>query len=288
MKVGFVGLGVMGGHMARHVAQQHELTVFDVDPTRVEAVNAAAAAASVAEVGSSSEVVLLSLPTSQIVESVTIGENGLLSSLGEGSTVIDMSTTEPAITRRLALTLAERKIDFLDAPVSGGEGGAREATLSIMVGGPPEVFFRFKALLQTMGASVVHIGETGAGGVAKLINNMIVGATFAVVAESFALGEKSGLDLATLYAAIKGGWAGSAVLNVAAPGIIARDFTPGGTVDLHFKDIGYALALARENNVPTPMTALTDELFKAARASGRGGKAQQVIIELWEDVLGLR
>ena len=287
MKLGFIGLGVMGGHMARNLSGEHGLVVFDVDRAKVDAVVGVTAASGVAEVGSQSNVVLLSLPTSVIVEEVATGADGLISTLSSGKTVIDLSTTEPVVTQRIAKALAERRIDFLDAPVSGGEGGAREATLSIMVGGDEEVFGRHRPILEIIGGSVVRVGDTGAGGVAKLVNNMIVGSAFTVIAEAFALGKKCGLDPSTLYDAIKGGWAGSAVLNVAVPGIIKRNFEPGGSIDSHFKDMGYALALARTHNVPTPMTAVTDEIFKIARASGRGPKAQQVIIQLWEELLGL-
>jgi 2-hydroxy-3-oxopropionate reductase len=289
MQVGFIGLGIMGGHMARHLAGRYELTVFDVDAAKIAALEAAGArgAASVTDVGAACDLVLLSLPSSEIVERVVTGDGGLLSSMRSGGAVIDTSTTEPTVTKRVAAKLAERGIGFLDAPVSGGEGGAKAAKLSIMVGGPVELFDRYKPVLEVMGPSVVRVGDVGAGEVAKLVNNMIVGSAFAVIAESFALGRKMGLDLEQLYHAIRGGWAGSAVLDVAAPGIVARNFTPGGSVDVLFKDLGYALSLARSQNVPTPMTAMVDEIFKAARASGRGPKAQQVIIQLWEELLGL-
>ena len=287
MKLGFIGLGVMGGHMVRHLTDKYEIVVFDVDRAKIDAATGASAASSVADVGSQADVVLLSLPTSVIVEEVATGADGLMTTLSSGNAVIDVSTTEPVVAQRIAEALAERKIDFLDAPVSGGEGGARNATLSIMVGGDEEVFGRHKPILDIIGGSVVRVGDTGAGGVAKLVNNMIVGSTFAVIAEAFALGKKCGLDPLMLYDAIKGGWAGSAVLNVAGPGIVRRDFKPGGSVDQIFKDIGYALSLARTHNVPTPMTAVTDEIFKTARASGRGQQAQQVIIQLWEELLDL-
>ena len=287
MKLGFIGLGVMGGHMVRHLTDKYEIIVFDVDRAKIDAATGASAASSVADVGSQADVVLLSLPTSVIVEEVATGADGLMTTLSSGNAVIDVSTTEPVVAQRIAEALAERKIDFLDAPVSGGEGGARNATLSIMVGGDEEVFGRHKPILDIIGRSVVRVGDTGAGGVAKLVNNMIVGSTFAVIAEAFALGKKCGLDPLMLYDAIKGGWAGSAVLNVAGPGIVRRDFKPGGSVDQIFKDIGYALSLARTHNVPTPMTAVTDEIFKTARASGRGQQAQQVIIQLWEELLDL-
>lgn len=304
MKVGFIGLGIMGGHMARHLAGRYGLTVYDVDAAKIAkleaavpaghrarsgagSTNGARGAASVAAVGATCDLVFLSLPSSDIVESVVTGEGGLMSSMGSGGAVIDTSTTEPTVTKRIAAKLAECGIGFLDAPVSGGEGGAEAAKLSIMVGGSAELFDRYKPVLEVMGQSVVRVGEVGAGEVAKLVNNMIVGSTFAVIAESFALGKRMGLDLEQLHQAIRGGSAGSAILEVAAPAIVARDFTPGGSVDILFKDLGYALSLARSQNVPTPMTAMVDEIFKAARASGRGPQAQQVIIQLWEELLGL-
>jgi 2-hydroxy-3-oxopropionate reductase len=294
MKVGFIGLGIMGGHMARHLAAAHDIVVYDVDAARMEAVTSAEgvrpgtrAAGSIAELGSVCDTVLLSLPSSQIVEAVATGEGGLSESLTAGALVIDTSTTEPTVTKAIAGALARKEIGFVDAPVSGGEGGAKAASLSIMVGGPQGLFDRARPLLEVIGRSVVRVGDVGAGEVAKLVNNMIVGSTFCVIAESFALGKKMGLDPGVLYDAIRGGWAGSAVLDVAAPGIVERNFVPGGSVDVLFKDIGYALSLARQNNVPTPITALVDEVFKTARASGRGPQAQQVIIQLWEDLLKL-
>lgn len=304
MRIGFIGLGIMGGHMARHLAGRYGLTVFDVDAAKIAKLEAAvpaggpapsgtgpstgaSGAASVAAVGAACDLVLLSLPSSEIVESVVTGDGGLLAHMDPGGAVIDTSTTEPTVSMRIAARLAERGIGFLDAPVSGGEGGAMAAKLSIMVGGPEELFERYEQVLTVLGPSVVRVGEVGAGEVAKLVNNMIVGSAFAVIAEGFALGKKMGLDPEQLYQAIRGGWAGSPVLDVAVPGIVARDFTPGGSVDVLFKDLGYALSLARSQNVPTPMTAVVDEIFKAARASGRGPQAQQVIIQLWEDLLGL-
>jgi len=280
--------------MARHLAGAHDIVVFDVDEAKMTAVTSGEgvragtrAAESLTELGSECDVVLLSLPASPIVEAVVTGAGGLIETLAAGSLVVDTSTTEPAITLALAATLEAKGIGFIDAPVSGGEGGAKAAKLSIMVGGPEDLVERARPLLEVIGASVVRVGDVGAGEVAKLVNNMIVGSAFGVIAESFALGKKMGLDPKVLYEAIRGGWAGSAVLDVAAPGIVERNFVPGGSVDVLFKDIGYALSLARQNNVPTPMTAVVDEIFKAARASGRGPQAQQVIIQLWEDLLGL-
>ena len=284
----------MGGHMARNLATSQPVVVFDVDQSKIDAVVSAEGvqdgtrgASSLAELGAACDIVLLSLPSSEIVRAVVTGEGGLAGAMAQGSLIVDTSTTEPTVTVQLDQELRERGIGFVDSPVSGGEGGAKAATLSIMMGGPEELCERVRPLLDVIGGSAVRVGDIGAGEVAKLVNNMIVASTFSVIAESFALGKKMGLDPKVLYEAIKGGWAGSAVLNVAGPGIIERNFVPGGSVDVLFKDMGYALSLARKNNVPTPMTAMADEIFKTARASGRGPKAQQVIIQLWEDLLGL-
>lgn len=286
-KIGFIGLGVMGGHMARALSDRFTVIAFDVDESKTAAQEGAVHADSVAEVGEKADVVLMSLPSSEIVEAVVTGSGGLMGVLADGNAVIDTSTTSPAVSRRIASELSRNGVAFLDAPVSGGETAARDASLAIMVGGPEDTVARYRPILEVIGTSVVRVGDTGAGGVAKLVNNMIVGAEFAVIAEGFALAEKNGLDLQELYQAIRGGWAGSRVLDVAAPGILERNFTPGGSIDVLFKDIGYALQLARMDNIPVPMTAMTDEVLKTARASGRGPYAQQIIIEMWESLLGI-
>ena len=273
--------------MARHLSERHTLVAYDIEPARVSALDRATPATTIREVGESADIVLLSLPSSEIVREAVLGGDGLLPVLKADSVVIDTSTTEPTVSQAIARALEAKGIHFMDAPVSGGEAAARDARLSIMAGGDEAVFERYRPILETIGTSVVRVGDVGMGGVTKLVNNMIVGATFAVIAEGFALGKANGIDPKVLYEAIKDGWAGSTVLDVAAPGIIERNFEPGGTINLLFKDIGYALSLARTHNCPVPMTAAADEIFKAARASGRGGKAQPVIIELWEDLMGL-
>ena len=284
-KVGFIGLGIMGGHMARNLSKKFDVTVFDIDAKRVAEQEKATKASSIRQIGESTDVIFLSLPTSEIVRSVICGPEGLIHFLKAGQTVIDTSTTEPAVSRAVAKTLAEKGVKFMDAPVSGGEGGARDAVLAFMVGGDPVVFEKYKPMIQAMAKSVVRVGDVGAGGVTKLVNNMIVGAAFSIIAESFALGMKNGIDPKVLYEAIKDGWAGSTVLNVAAPGIIQQNYKPGGTIDILFKDIGYALSLARSQNVPVPVTAIVDEVFKVARASGHGPYAQQIITQMWEKLL---
>jgi 2-hydroxy-3-oxopropionate reductase len=201
--------------------------------------------------------------------------------------VADTSTTEVTIVKALASELKERGIDFSDAPVSGGEKAAKDGTLSFMIGAKEAVFSIIKPYCGAMGASVVRLGDVGAGQTAKAVNQMIVGAAFAVIAESFSLGVKNGLDPKTLYEAIKGGWAGSKVLDVAATDMISHEFKPGGTVDIHWKDLGYALSLSKDTDAPVPVTALVHEIFKAARAKGDGKKSQPAVVRLWESLLSI-
>lgn len=287
VRVGCIGLGVMGGNMARHIAESFEVVVFDTDPAKTGALPGLKTAESVAELARAVDAVVLSLPGSNVVRTVALGPDGLRGNLEAGTVVIDLSTTEPVVSREVAAELAQKSIGFLDAPVSGGEKGAREATLSIMVGGPQESFDQCRPLLETIGASVVRIGEVGMGEVAKLVNNMIVASTFSVIAEGFALAARNGVDPAVLYEAIKGGWAGSKVLDVSARGMIDRDFTPGGTVDMMIKDVRYALSLASDSKIPVPATSQAHEVFKSAQAAGFGAEAQQAIIKVWEMIAGI-
>jgi 2-hydroxy-3-oxopropionate reductase len=283
--VGFVGLGVMGANMAKNVAKKYSVVAFDAYRKKLEEGEGFYEADSLQEVAKSAATIVLSLPSSEVVKQVTIGAQGVAKVFSAGGVVIDTSTTDPKASQEIAEYLQERDIEFLDAPVSGGEKAAREGTLAFMVGGKQEIFNRCLPLLRTMGESVVRMGETGTGQVAKLINNMIVGITFAAIAEGFALGAKSGIDLDTLFEAIRYGWAGSPVLEASAPAILKKDFRPGGTVNIHWKDLGYALDHSKFKDVPLPVTALVHEIFKAARASGRGSLSQPAIIKLWEDVL---
>ena len=291
MRVGFVGLGVMGAPMARNVRKRFDcVTVYDIDAGRMAAFADGSfnTSGDVAGVAKQSDVVILSLPGSAVVERVLLGPDGIAPNAAGGSVVIDTSTTEPTVSRRVAEKLASHGIGFLDAPVSGGEKAAIDGSLSFMVGGDRQVFDRCLPVFESMGTSIVRIGESGMGEVAKLVNNLIVGATFAVVAEGFALAVKNGLDPAVLYEAIRGGWAQSKVLDLSAEAYLNRNFQPGGTVDIHWKDLGYALSLAKDSDVPTPITAIAHEVFKASRSSGDGSLAQPAVVMLWERLLGIR
>jgi 2-hydroxy-3-oxopropionate reductase len=225
---------------------------------------------SLAEAGAGGEIVFLSLPTGDIVRDVVVGANGLLTVMKSGTVIVDLSTTEPKVAQDCAAAATAKGITFLDGPVSGGEQGAIDASLSIMVGGEAATFTRVKPILACVGKSVVHMGGSGMGQATKLINNMIVAANFASVCEAWGLAVKVGLDPATLHEAIKGGWAGSRVMEETVPRLLKRNFVPGGTVDIMTKDVGYALNMARTANVPVPVTALAHELFRMVKAQGMG------------------
>jgi 2-hydroxy-3-oxopropionate reductase len=286
--MGFIGLGVMGQGMARNLSRKYPgLLVFDADPEKTASLphDTVEAAPGIAGLGRRANLVFLSLPNSAIVREVVLGEGGLADAMAGGGIIVDTSTTELAVIGALGAELEKRGLTLVDAPVSGGEKAAAEGTLSFMVGAAPESFEILKEYLCAMGSSVVRMGPAGTGQIAKAANQMIVGAAFAAIAESFALGVRNGLDGAALYEAIKGGWAGSKVLDVAAGDMFSREFKPGGTVDIHWKDLGYALNLAKDSDVPTPVTAIVHEIFKAARAGGDGKKSQPAVVRLWESLL---
>ncbi|MCL2092707.1 MAG: NAD(P)-binding domain-containing protein [Treponema sp.] len=309
--LGFIGLGVMGRPMARHLAEKlppaiDELLVYDIDPGKAQALreDLSPAAAprvrltSLEEIGTQGDIIFLSLPGSKVVRDIVLGgsseggapapeERALGKLLKPGSIIADTSTTEVQTVKDISQAAQREGFYFLDTPISGGEKAAQEGRLSFMAGGDEGAFEKLKPYCLTMGASAVYLGESGAGQSAKAVNQMIVGAAFAAIAESFSLGVRSGLDPKTLYQAIKGGWAGSAVLDVAAQDMFSRAFAPGGTVDIHWKDLGYALTLARDTDSPVPLTALVHEIFKAARAKGEGQKSQSAVVRLWEDLLGI-
>jgi 2-hydroxy-3-oxopropionate reductase len=290
-KIGFIGLGIMGAPMSRNLAKKFPgILCYDIDPERARlaaAVPGVAAASNIEEIGRTCNTVFLSLPTTAAVKSVVLGPGGLLGTMKAGGIVIDTSTTDAAVEIEIAGALKAEGLGFLDAPVSGGEKGAVEGSLAFMVGGEKPAFEACKKYLAAMGGSVVHMGGVSLGQTTKYVNQMIVGATFAVIAEGFALGTKAGLDPKVLYDAIKGGWAASKLLDVAAADMFSREFKPGGTIDIHWKDLGYVLSLARDKDIPTPMTALTHELFKAARAAGDGKKSHPVLVRLWERLLNV-
>jgi 2-hydroxy-3-oxopropionate reductase len=282
-EAGFVGLGVMGRAMAGNLAKRYPVTGYDVIEAQFQGLAGVTRAGTLTELARRCTVVCLSLPDAKTVEEVAIGDSGMVHYLKPGSLVIDLSTSLPAVSRRIAARLAKASVEFADAPVSGGEGSAKTASLAIMVGASQSTFERCLPVLSAMGKTVVRVGDEGAGGVAKLVNNMIVASAFAVIAEGFALARKNGVDPGALHNAIREGWAGSKVLDVSASAVIAEDYTPGGTINMMEKDLSYARSLAEESCVPIPMTAAAHEIFVAGQAAGRGALSQPAIFELWLD-----
>ena len=286
-RVGFVGLGVMGGPMARNLlAAGHDVVAFSRTRASVDdiAADGATAAGSAREVAGQAGVVILMLPDSPQVREVLDGDDGLLAGAREGTLVIDMSTISPVVTREIAAECAERGIGWVDAPVSGGDVGAREATLSIMAGGSDEDFARAKPLFEALGKTIVHVGPVGSGQVVKACNQVVVALTIEAVSEALVLGSKAGVDPATIIEVLSGGLAANKVMEVRGRNFLEHDFTPGFRIDLHHKDLGIALATAREYGVALPATAAASEMLQALRARGQGGDDHSALLTFVEDL----
>jgi 2-hydroxy-3-oxopropionate reductase len=255
LKVGFVGLGTMGRPMATHLVQAgFPLTVHSRSAGPVDALVAlgASRAATPAEVAARADVIVSSLPGLEEVEAVVLGPDGLTGALRPGSVIVDMSTIPPSGARRVAIAVRERSGIFLDAPVSGGERGAKEATLSIMVGGPADALERVRPVLSSLGTTIVHCGDSGAGQIAKACNQLVVLATIYTVAEALVLAAAAGVDPARIREALLGGFAYSRVLDVHGKRMLDRDFQPGGTVEQNHRDASIVMATANELGVPLP------------------------------------
>ena len=263
MKIGFIGLGTMGAPMAKNLLRAgFELTVHNRTRGKEEALVAAGAtrAASPREAAAGADVVITNVSDTPDVEAVVLGEDGAVHGLKEGSVLIDVSTISPSVTRTIAAKLAERGVAMLDAPVSGGSEGAEKGTLSIMVGGEPEVFERMKPVLEAMGKTVTLVGPVGSGQVTKAINQTIIAGTYAAVAEGMAMGLAAGIDLEAAHRALSGGAAGSWVLSNRAQNMIENRYPLGFRTRLHLKDLGIALETARDLGVPVPVTAYVAQI----------------------------
>jgi 2-hydroxy-3-oxopropionate reductase len=286
-RIGFIGLGVMGKPMARNlVGAGHDLVVWSRTRADVDelAGDGATAAGSAREVAEQAGVTILMLPDSPQVREVLDGEDGLLAGAGEGSLVADMSTISPVVTREIAEEAAARGVHWVDAPVSGGDVGAREATLSIMAGGSEEDFARAKPLFDALGKTVVHVGPVGAGQVVKACNQVVVALTIEAVSEALVLGSKAGVDPATIIEVLSGGMAANRVMEVRGRNFLEHDFTPGFRVDLHHKDLGIALQTARQYGVALPNTAAVEQMLQALRTAGRGESDHSALLTLVEDL----
>ena len=290
MKIGLIGLGIMGKPMAKNMLKAgYDLTVSDLNKANVDEVVAAGAkSASNKEIGETCDVVMTMLPNSPHVKSVMLGENGVASYMKPGSVFIDMSSINPVASKEIAAALAEKSIEMLDAPVSGGEPKAIDGTLSFMVGGKQEVFDAHKAILETMGASVVRCGDVGAGNTTKLANQIIVACNIQALAEALTLAQKAGVDPQLVFEAIKGGLAGSTVMNAKAPMMIAGNDKPGFKIDLHIKDLNNALDCAHSVGAPVPMTAEVQEILQWMHNHEGGQKDHSAIAQYYEYLTGIQ
>jgi 3-hydroxyisobutyrate dehydrogenase len=288
--VGFIGLGIMGRPMAGHLlAAGHPLTVHTRTAARADDLGAAGAivVGSPAEVARRSQVIVVMVPDSPDVERVVEGPEGLLEGIRPGAVVIDMSTIAPSVERRLEARLRERGADLVDAPVSGGDVGARNATLAIMAGGAPAVIERVRPILGLMGKTITHCGPIGSGQAAKLCNQILVAGTLLGVSEALVFARKSGLDPETLIRAVAGGAAGSWQLSNLGPRIAARDFAPGFMIDLMQKDLRLVLETALQAGAVLPGTVLVQQLFRSAQALGEGREGTQSLAKVIEKASGL-
>ena len=270
-KIGFVGLGIMGQPMAGHLLEAgYKVTVYDVVEALVEKALAKGAvrAGSPREAAVDADVIITMLPDSPIVEKVAVGPDGILEGMKQGAVQVDMSTTSITTTKRIAAAFAEAGRLFLDAPVSGGDVGAIEATLSIMVGGPEEAFQKALPVLQKMGKNITHVGDNCSGQIAKACNQVVVAITIEAVSEALVFAKKNGADPARIREAMMGGFAQSRVLDLHGQRMIDRNFAPGGKVRLHKKDIDIVLEVAKEVGVYMPGSAMVSQMWNSLSAMG--------------------
>jgi len=290
-RLGFIGLGLMGKPMATRLLEAgYTVAVHNRSQGAVRdlAGRGAIACTTSREVAERAEVVITMLPDAPDVELVLLGERGVLEGAAPGSVVIDMTTNNPEDSVRLAARLEDKQVGMLDAPVSGGDVGARNGTLSIMVGGPRQTFEACEPILKVLGHTIVHVGsQVGMGGHAKLANQILVAVTLAGMSEALVYGAKAGIDPALLVEAMSAGFARCGALDIKAPKILAGDFTPGGKVDSQVKDLRYAMQMARKLKVSLPVTSVVNELFHAVQYAGRGGWDHAAIITLIEEFAGV-
>jgi 2-hydroxy-3-oxopropionate reductase len=278
--VGFVGLGIMGRPMLKNILKAgHTVVAYGRTAATLDAVVADGAqrAASNADLGARSAIVVTMLPDGPEVEEVVLGPNGILSGSKPGSLIIDMSSISPLVAQKIAATCAAKNVDFIDAPVSGGEPKAIDGTLAIMVGGSEAAFRKAEPILKCMGSSITLTGPVGAGNITKLANQIMVACNIAAMGEALTLATRCGLNPEVVLNAVKSGLAGSAVLNAKGPMLIARNFTPGGKVKFHQKDLRNALQTAEAKNVCLPLTALVQQMISSLIADGKGELDHSVI-----------
>jgi 2-hydroxy-3-oxopropionate reductase len=289
-QIGFIGLGIMGKPMSKNLLKAgHALVVFDVVAGPVaELVEAGAARGeSCADTAARSEVIITMLPDGPEVEAAVLGPGGVLEGARAGSTVVDMSSISPLVAQKVAAACAAKGVEFLDAPVSGGEPKAIDATLAIMVGGKATVFEKVQPILQKLGSSVTLTGDVGAGNVTKLANQIMVACNIAAMGEALVLATRAGLDPEVVFNAVKGGLAGSTVLNAKAPMVIGRNFKPGFRIKLHQKDLRNALLAAESMKVSLPFTAMAQQILMALMNDGKGDLDHSAIVTFIERMAGI-
>ena len=288
--IGFIGLGIMGRPMARNLLKAgYPLVVHSRSRGPVDELVAAGATAgaSAKDVAGQCDVLITMLPNSPDVELVALGKDGLIEGARRGLVYVDMSTISPIVSQRVGHALEAKGVPMLDAPVSGGEKGAIDGSLSIMVGGAQTVFDAVLPVFQAMGKTITRLGPLGFGGFTKLANQIIVAVNLTALAEALTLAKKAGLDRELTLKALAGGLAGSKCLDQKAPNYVANSYKAGFKIDLHFKDLGLIMESARALGVPLPATAVVQELFSALRVKGRGGLDHSGVITLLEDLAGV-
>jgi 2-hydroxy-3-oxopropionate reductase len=285
LKVGFIGLGIMGKPMSKNLLKAgYELVVFNRSQGAVAELVAAGAtaAATPKAVAEQTDIIITMLPNSPQVKEVVLGENGIIEGAKPGAVVVDMSSIAPLVSRELAAKLAEKGVEMLDSPVSGGEPKAIDGTLSVMVGGKKDVFDQCYDVMKSMAGSVVLAGEIGAGNVTKLANQIIVALNIAAMSEALVLASKAGVEPELVYQAIRGGLAGSTVLDAKAPLVMDRKFDPGFRINLHIKDLNNVLETSHEIGVPLPLTAAVMEIMQALKVDGLGDADHGSLIRYYE------
>ena len=284
MKVGFIGLGIMGRPMAKNMLKAGvELLVADLNKEAVaDVVAAGAEEASYAEIGERCERIIIMVPSGEITKSILFGEGGVASTVKAGTVICDMSSVTPVESQECYQALKEKGVGFVDAPVSGGEPGAIAGTLAIMAGGDEKDFDEMKEYFNILGSSALLIGGSGSGSVTKLANQVIVNNTIAVVSEAFVLAAKAGADPQKVYEAIRGGLAGSAVLDAKIPMIVERNFKPGGPIRINHKDIKNVVSTAHSIDVPIPYTAQLYEILQTLKIHGHMNDDHGGIVQYFE------
>jgi 2-hydroxy-3-oxopropionate reductase len=286
-KIGFIGLGIMGRHMADHLMDAgYQVFLFDVNKAVIDdlAKKGGVACSNCKEVAANSDVVISMVPDSPDVEKVALEKDGIIESARDGLIYIDMSTIAPNTAIRVAEELGKKGVRCLDAPVSGGETGAKNATLSIMVGGPKELFEEVLPIFQVMGKTITLCGKNGAGQTVKACNQIQVALNLIGMSEALVLGSKAGVDPAIILQVLSGGYAQTRVMDVRGPKVIKGEFEPGFKSRFHFKDLNIVMETARQLGVPLPATAIAHELFTSLLASGRGELDHSAVINIIEDL----